>query len=52
MFSFALKNNPNLDKAVITGVQRMAKAGLFSGMNNFCECGVLGIKFATSFGFT
>jgi len=34
LFSSALKDNPYLGKAVITGVTRIAKENMFSGLNN------------------
>jgi hypothetical protein len=34
IFTAALKDNPSLEKAVITGVTRIAKENMFSGLNN------------------
>ena len=34
MFGAALKTNPYLERAVITGILRVAKESLFSGLNN------------------
>lgn len=34
MLSGALKDNPNLQMAYITGITQIAKAGMFSGLNN------------------
>ena len=34
MLGAGLKNNPYLNKAVITGILRVAKESLFSGVNN------------------
>ena len=52
IFSAALKNNPYLDKAVITGILRVAKESLFSGVNNLKVYSVLGSKYSEHFGFT
>ena len=34
IFGLALKDNPSLEKAVLTGVARVAKENMFSGLNN------------------
>lgn len=34
LYGSALKDNPNLAKAVLTGIQRVAKENIFSGLNN------------------
>lgn len=34
MFSSALKDNPFLQHAMLTGIQRVAKENIFSGLNN------------------
>ena len=41
MFSLGMKNNKYALKSVMTGILRVAKANLFSGLNNFTEYGVL-----------
>jgi hypothetical protein len=49
----ALKDNPNLKNAVITGILRVAKESLFSDLNNFtASSGILIDSFADKFGFT
>lgn len=48
----ALKSNEYLFKAVITGILRVAKENLFSGLNNIAVYSLLGKEFNTSFGFT
>jgi len=48
----ALKSNEHLYKAVITGILRVAKENLFSGLNNIAVYSLLGKEFNTSFGFT
>lgn len=48
----ALKNNPYLNKAVITGILRVAKESLFSGVNNLKVYSVLHPHYSEYFGFT
>ncbi|HQS84106.1 MAG: hypothetical protein B7Y25_04090 [Alphaproteobacteria bacterium 16-39-46] len=52
IFSKALKGNDYLEKGVVTGILRVAKANLFSGLNNLGEDSVLDKKYAPHFGFT
>ena len=52
IFSSALKGNEFLEKGVITGILRIAKANIFSGINNISECCLLDKKFSKSYGFT
>ncbi len=52
MFGSALKTNPYLEKGVITGILRVAKANLFSDLNNVSEYTLLDKKFAKFYGFT
>ncbi|MCC2666693.1 MAG: Protein of unknown function (DUF1703)/Predicted AAA-ATPase, partial [Gammaproteobacteria bacterium] len=52
MFSSALKTNPYLYRAVITGILRVAKESLFSGINNLKVYSVLHPRYSTQFGFT
>jgi len=53
IFSQGLKNNANLEKAILTGILPISKTDLFSGLNNFVSCGVGSDKiFAEDFGFT
>ncbi len=40
LYGSALKDNPYLGKAVITGIQRVAKENIFSGLNNIRVCSV------------
>jgi hypothetical protein len=51
-FGDALKTNEYLEFAVITGVQRIAKEGLFSDLNNLRVCGIMNEEFSDKFGFT
>ena len=47
-----LKDNNNLQKAVLTGIMRVAKESIFSGINNIGVYTLLSEKFASYFGFT
>lgn len=47
-----LKSNSNLEFAVLTGVLRVAKESIFSGLNNLKVCSVLDEEYADIFGFT
>lgn len=47
-----LKTNEYLDFALLTGVLRVAKESIFSGLNNFRNCSVLDKKYSEIFGFT
>ena len=46
------KDNPYLEKGIMTGILRVAKADLFSGINNFKEYSLLDKRYAEHFGFT
>ena len=48
----ALKSEKLLERGVVTGILRIAKANLFSELNNFTEYSVLDKKFAPYYGFT
>ncbi len=48
----ALKTNPYLGRAVITGILRVAKESLFSGLNNLKVFSVLDERYGEYFGFT
>ena len=52
MFGAALKTNPYLERAVITGVLRVAKESLFSGLNNVVVYSLLQPEYSQHFGFT
>jgi hypothetical protein len=47
-----LKGNEHLHKAVLTGILRVAKENLFSGLNNLAVYSLLSHHFNTCFGFT
>jgi len=51
-FGAALKDNPYLEKAVMTGILRVSKESMFSGLNNLKVCSVLNAKYSAYFGFT
>jgi len=48
----ALKGNPHIHRAVITGILRIAKENLFSGVNNLDVYSILSPEYAQHFGFT
>ena len=48
----ALKTNPSLDFAVLTGVLRIAKESIFSGLNNLEVSSVINGTYADWIGFT
>ena len=47
-----LKGNPHLYKAVLTGILRVARESIFSGLNNLAVYTLLHHGFATCFGLT
>ena len=51
-FSAALKDNPCVSFAVLTGILRVAKESIFSGLNNLSTYSVLDDSFSEYFGFT
>lgn len=50
--SAALKTNPSLDFAVLTGVLRISKESIFSDLNNLKVDSVLRTQYPEAFGFT
>ena len=50
--SGGLKDNADLFKGVLTGILRVARESLFSGLNNIRVYGILQPKLMTAFGFT
>ncbi len=50
--SGGLKDNAELFKGVLTGILRVAKESLFSGLNNIDVFSILRAQLATAFGFT
>ena len=51
-YGTTFKDNPYLEKAILTGVSRIAKESLFSGMNNFKVYTIMDNEFADDFGIT
>ena len=51
-YTTTFKDNPYLEKTVLTGVSRVAKESIFSGANNFKVFTVLDNEFADDFGIT
>ncbi|WP_294158532.1 AAA family ATPase [uncultured Selenomonas sp.] len=52
LYSSALKSNPALDFAILTGVLRVAKESIFSGLNNLKVSTVMRGGFADACGYT
>jgi len=50
--SAGLKSNNNLEKGFLTGITRIAKEDIFSGLNHLSVCTVLDTKYSNKFGFT
>ncbi|MBK8254497.1 MAG: AAA family ATPase [Polyangiaceae bacterium] len=50
--SAALKDNSALFKGVLTGILRVSKENMFSGLNNIDVYSIMSPTYATSFGFT
>jgi hypothetical protein len=46
------KDNENIYKVVLTGILRIAKESIFSGLNNLSVCTILNNKYSSYFGFT
>ncbi|MCC8398936.1 MAG: AAA family ATPase, partial [Rickettsia endosymbiont of Labidopullus appendiculatus] len=52
IFGNSLKGNDSLQKGIITGILRIAKANLLSDLNNLTECSLLDENFTDIYGFT
>lgn len=52
LFGSCLKGNKYLEKGLVTGILRVAKANIFSGLNNLEEYTVLDPEFTEHYGFT
>jgi hypothetical protein len=52
MLGSAFKDNPSLEKAVMTGITRVAQESMFSGLNNLKCYTMLDKQYAQYFGFT
>ncbi|MDY4011174.1 MAG: AAA family ATPase [Fusobacterium gastrosuis] len=51
-YSFALKDNKYLQMGVMTGILRVAKEGIFSGLNNLAVYTILDNDYSNFFGLT
>ena len=51
-YGATFKDNPYLEKTVLTGVSRVAKESIFSGANNFDVYTIMDNEFADDFGIT
>ncbi|MEI8055700.1 MAG: AAA family ATPase [bacterium] len=52
MLGSALKTNPYIDRAVVTGILRIAKESIFSDLNNVTVYSLLQSQYSQHFGFT
>ena len=52
LFHSTFKANPYLERAIMTGITRVSKESIFSGLNNLEVVTFSSDKYATSFGFT
>lgn len=51
LFESALKTNPNLEFAVVTGCLRISKESIFTGLNNLNVISILSSQYGEYFGF-
>ena len=51
-YEAGLKDNQHLERAVMTGILRVARESIFSGLNNLGVYSLLDIQYNTCFGFT
>ena len=52
LFHAAFKTNPDLERAIMTGITRVSKESIFSDLNNLKVVTTTSEKYATCFGFT
>ncbi|MEA3446781.1 MAG: AAA family ATPase [Bacteroidota bacterium] len=52
LLSGAFKDNSNLYKGIITGILRVSRESIFSGLNNISVYSIINHKFSDKFGFT
>lgn len=52
LFEAGIKDNNCMKKAIVTGVFKIAKSGLWTGMNNSSDYSILSKQYAQHFGFT
>ena len=50
LYGSALKDNPYLERAMLTGIHRIAKENIFSGLNNLDVCTVMDEQYSQYFG--
>ena len=50
--SGGLKDNPNISFGFLTGILRVTKESIFSGLNNLNVCSILDSRYSHYFGFT
>ena len=50
LYGSALKDNPYLERAMLTGIHRIAKENIFSGLNNLDVCTVMDEQYGQYFG--
>ena len=51
-YSSVLKDNQYLERGFLTGILRVAKEGIFSGLNNLEICSILDNKYSSFYGLT
>jgi hypothetical protein len=52
LFGTAFKDNPSVEKVIITGILRVSKESLFSGVNNIKVYSTFNTEYSEHFGFT
>lgn len=52
LFNATLKNNPNLERAIMTGITRVSKESIFSDLNNLKVITTTSSLYGSAFGFT
>jgi hypothetical protein len=52
LFNSSFKTNPNLNRAIMTGITRISKESIFSDLNNLNVVTTTSNQYATGFGFT
>lgn len=52
LFNATFKNNPYLERAILTGITRISKESIFSDLNNLKVVTATSEEYADSFGFT
>lgn len=52
LFNATFKNNPYMERAIMTGITRVSKESIFSDLNNLVVVTTTSKKYADAFGFT